>query len=101
LCYYSIIEPEQYGEIKEVCGKTYLFGIKEVSLFISSTLFCKLVEPNFNKVSWEENWKTCCAIGMSPVLFDTEDEMTCMMKSTHIISMFIRFLDFDFFRIHK
>jgi hypothetical protein len=72
----SISEPANYGEFKEVCGKTYLFGKKEAGQVIFS-----IIKLNRNiKVSWEENWKTCCAIGMRPVVFDTEEELRCVMQ---------------------
>ncbi|XP_059481817.1 uncharacterized protein LOC132200398 isoform X2 [Neocloeon triangulifer] len=52
----KIRNPEQYGRFLDFGGKTYLLGK--------------------NAVDWKENWKTCCALGMTPMIFVSQDELT-------------------------
>ncbi|XP_059476327.1 uncharacterized protein LOC132197211 [Neocloeon triangulifer] len=50
-----------YGTFVSACDKTYLMGTKEVT--------------------WEQNWKLCCALGMQPVLIETLEESQCLATS--------------------
>ncbi|CAB3379238.1 Hypothetical predicted protein [Cloeon dipterum] len=61
----KISNPSSYGQFVEACGKTYLIGspLKD----------------------WDENWQTCCAIGMQPVIVDTMDESQCLASKLQSI----------------
>jgi len=38
------------------------------------------------KVSWEDNWKKCCSIGMKPIVLETFQEQLCLENMTKSIS---------------
>ncbi|XP_065346726.1 uncharacterized protein LOC135943983 [Cloeon dipterum] len=58
----SVKDKDQYGTFIEFGGKTYLLGIMPMS--------------------WRENWMTCCAIGMQPVIFAESKEVTDFTANT-------------------
>jgi len=35
------------------------------------------------KVSWDQNWKTCCSLGMTPLSLDTVQEQQCLSNLTN------------------
>ncbi|CAB3387257.1 Hypothetical predicted protein [Cloeon dipterum] len=55
-------DAKAYGSWREICGELYLFG-KSI-------------------VTWKENLKRCCSIGMKPIAFETFDQFNCLKKLT-------------------
>jgi hypothetical protein len=35
-------------------------------------------------VTWEQNWKTCCSLGMEPLLLESLTELKCLTNVTKI-----------------
>ncbi|CAB3386809.1 Hypothetical predicted protein [Cloeon dipterum] len=56
----TLKDARKYGSWREICGELYLFG-KSI-------------------VTWEENAKRCCAIGMKPLAFETSAKFSCLQK---------------------
>ncbi|XP_059488887.1 uncharacterized protein LOC132204410 isoform X2 [Neocloeon triangulifer] len=53
---------ERYGNWMTICNKRYLFS---------------------NKLgTWQQNWDTCCSLGMRPVWFQDASDMACLSNAT-------------------
>ncbi|XP_059485547.1 uncharacterized protein LOC132202576 isoform X2 [Neocloeon triangulifer] len=53
----NVIDPLSYGNWINSCNFTFLFGT--------------------NLGSWQDNWNTCCQLGMSPFVLDQAQEFAC------------------------
>jgi hypothetical protein len=38
------------------------------------------MEYIIEQVTWEDNWKLCCSLGMQPLTFDSLDNMQCLIN---------------------
>jgi len=65
---------ESYGEwlYNKNATKAYLYGSKMVNIFKNHPFLEQIeIEKRIKnlKVTWNENWKTCCSIGMKPIAY--------------------------------
>jgi len=89
----KMTDPSQYGKYLEACGNTYLLGSKKVAKI---SVFTQIVFLRLLQVTWGENWKTCCSIGMHPVIFERLEEYTCVRETAKSKNLSLCVLIFQF-----
>jgi len=69
--------PHEYGLWADVCGGKFLFGnkiVKETPINECNTLNTLLKL----QVTWQQNVEKCCSLGMTPIIFTTEEKQRCL-----------------------
>jgi len=82
---FKIAEPKNFGVWLETCGETYLFGNKPVGMLpkkILKTITTYDYFFNIARFPGEENWQTCCSLGMEPLLINSVQELKCLSNLT-------------------
>ncbi|XP_065342728.1 uncharacterized protein LOC135941282 [Cloeon dipterum] len=64
----KVRSPENYGKIVETNGKKFLVGTMQLG-------------------SWQDNWKTCCSIGMQPLLLTEKTKINDFIAAVVLASI--------------
>jgi hypothetical protein len=64
---------------KNICGSSYFFGNTLASLyFIWESRFALFEWQG----TWEQNFQKCCSMGLTPIVFETTAELSCLSNIT-------------------
>jgi hypothetical protein len=67
---------------KDVCGSSYYFGNTLVNATKNDRNPANHDEKMLKQATWEQNFQTCCSMGLKPIVFETPTEIECLGNYT-------------------